>query len=150
VEDITTNGDGFSIMYETELWAVATGAAGTLVAAIATYGAERVRLKVTRFFRHATPDQQRVAAQAVDDTAAQLASPAPDTQDLAVSMWARLISQYLAEHRDAMGEVDELVMPAPTGPKTWNQHNNGAGTFIGGDVYGGVTFNYGGASDGGN
>ncbi|MFI1291991.1 hypothetical protein ACH4VM_26605 [Streptomyces sp. NPDC020792] len=136
-------------MYETELMAVATGAAGMLVAAIATSGAEKMRLKVAHFFRRATPDQQRAAAQAVDDTAAQLTSPAPDTQALVTTAWSQLIAQYLAEHRDAMSEVDDLTTPMPSASKVWNQRNTGTGTFIGGDVHGGVIFNYGGASDGG-
>lgn len=49
----------------------------------------------------------------------------------------------------AMSEVDELAVPTPPASKVWNQHNTGTGTFIGGDVHGGMTFNYGGASDGG-
>lgn len=137
-------------MYETELMAVATGAAGTLVAAIATSGAEKMRVKVAHFFRRATPDQLRAATQAVDDTAAQLASPAADTQAIATNAWAELIAQYLAEHRGAMSEVDELALPTPPASKVWNQHNTGTGTFIGGDVHGGVTFHYGRASDGGH
>jgi hypothetical protein len=137
-------------MYDAELMAVATGAAGTLVAAIATSGAEKMRLKVAHFFRRATPDQQRAAAQAVDDTAAQLTSPSAEAQALAAAAWAQLIAQYLAEHRDAMSEVDELAVPTPAASKIWNQHNTGAGTFIGGDVHGGLTLNYGGAPDGGH
>ncbi|WP_369165643.1 hypothetical protein [Streptomyces sp. AFD10] len=137
-------------MYDAELMAVATGAAGTLVAAIAASGAEKMRLKVAHFFRLATPDQQRAAAQAVDDTAAQLTSPSADAQEIAATIWAQLIAQYLAEHRGAMSEVDELAVPAPAASKVWNQHNTGAGTFIGGDVHGGMTVNNGGASDGGH
>lgn len=136
-------------MYDAELMAVATGAAGTLVAAIATSGSEKMRLRVARFFRRAAPDQQRAAAQAVDDTAAQLTSLSPEAQALAATAWVQLIAHYLDEHRDAMSEVDELAMPDPPVSNVWNQHNTGTGTFIGGDVHGGVTFNYGGASDGG-
>ncbi|MEU9882575.1 hypothetical protein [Streptomyces phaeochromogenes] len=136
-------------MYDAELMAVATGAAGTLVAAIATSGAEKMRLKVAHFFRRATPDEQRAAVQAVDDTAVQVTSPSPDSEALAATAWAELIAQYLAEHRDAMSEVDELVVPTQLASKVWNQHNTSTGTFIGGDVHGGLTFNYGGASDGG-
>ncbi|MBK3532687.1 hypothetical protein JHN61_28905 [Streptomyces sp. MBT67] len=137
-------------MYDAELMAVATGAAGTLVAAIATSGAEKMRLKVAHFFRLANPDQQRAAAQAVDDTAAQLTSPSAEAQELAATVWARLIVQYLAEHRGAMSEVDQLAVPAPAASKVWNQHNTDTGTFIGGDVHGGMTVNYGGAPDGGH
>ncbi|MGX9888715.1 hypothetical protein [Streptomyces sp. NPDC002276] len=136
-------------MYDAELMAVATGAAGTLVAAIATSGAEQMRLRVAHFFRRATPDQQRAATQAVDDTAVQLTSPTPETQALAETAWAQLIARYLAEHRDALSEVDALAVPTPSAPKVWHQHNTGTGTFIGGDVHGGMTFNYGGTSDGG-
>ncbi|MEV5600226.1 MULTISPECIES: hypothetical protein [Streptomyces] len=136
-------------MYDAELMAVATGAASTLVAAIAASGAEKMRLKVAYFFRRATTEQQRSAAQAVDNTATQLTSPSPETQALAATAWAHLIAQYLAEHRDALSEVDELAGPTPPASKVWNQHNTGTGTFIGGDVHGGLTFNYGGASDGG-
>jgi hypothetical protein len=138
-----------SIMYEAELMAVATGAAGTLVAAIATSGADKMRLKVAHFFRRGTPDQQGAAAQAVDDTAATLSTPSAEARELAATVWARLIVQYLAEHRDAMSEVGELAVPTPPASRVWNQHNTGTGTFIGGDVHGGLTFNYGGVPDGG-
>ena len=137
-------------MYDAELMAVATGAAGTLVAAIAASGAEKMRLRVAHFFRRANLDQQRAAAQAVDDTAAQLTAPTPEAQALAATAWAQLIAQYLAEHRDAMSEVDDLAVHNSTASKVWNQHNTGTGTFIGGDVHGGMTFNYGGAPDGGH
>ncbi|MFI7351508.1 hypothetical protein ACIBSR_35265 [Streptomyces sp. NPDC049936] len=136
-------------MYDAELMAVATGAAGTLVAAIAASGAEKMRLKVAHFFRKANLDQRRAAAQAVDDTAAQLTSPTSEAQALAATAWAQLIAQYLAEHREAMSEVDELAVHNMPPSKVWNQHNTGTGTFIGGDVHGGMTFNYGGASDAG-
>ncbi|MBJ7902165.1 hypothetical protein IF655_02480 [Streptomyces sp. DSM 110735] len=136
-------------MYDAELMAVATGAGGTLVAAIAASGAEKMRLKVAHFFRRASLDQQRAAARAVDDTAAQLASGTPETQALAASAWAQLIAQYLAEHNEAMSEVDELAIPSPPVSKVWHQHNASTGTFIGGDVHGGMTFNYGGAPDDG-
>ncbi|MEU2746712.1 hypothetical protein ABZ613_10480 [Streptomyces collinus] len=46
-----------------------------------------------------------------------------------------------------MSEVDELAVHNMPASKVWNQHNTGTGTFIGGDVHGGMTFNYGGASD---
>ncbi|WP_217554049.1 hypothetical protein [Streptomyces sp. GbtcB6] len=137
-------------MYDAELMAVATGAAGTLVAAIATSGAEQIRQKVAHFFRRATPDQQRAAAQAVDDTAAALASPSPEARALAATAWTQLIARYIDEHRDSMNEVGELAVAAPPASKVWNQHNTGTGTFIGGDVHGGMTVNYGGASDGGH
>ncbi|MEU2746713.1 hypothetical protein ABZ613_10485 [Streptomyces collinus] len=75
-------------MYDAELMAVATGAAGTLVAAIAASGAEKMRLKVAHFFRRANLDQRRAAAQAVDDTAAQLTSPTPEAQALAATAWS--------------------------------------------------------------
>ncbi|MGW3127061.1 hypothetical protein [Streptomyces sp. NPDC001123] len=136
-------------MYETELMAVATGAAGTLVAAIATSGAEKMRVKVAHFFRRATPEQQRAATQAVDDTAAQLTPPGSDSQAIATNAWAELIAHYLAEHPDAISDIDELGSPTPPDSKVWNQRNTGTGTFIGGDVRGDVVFNYGGAPDGG-
>ncbi|MCT2589802.1 hypothetical protein LHJ74_07720 [Streptomyces sp. N2-109] len=135
-------------MYDAELMAVATGAAGTLVAAIAASGAEKMRLKVAHFFRRANLDQRRAAAQAVNDTAAQLTSPTPEAQALAATAWAQLLARYLAEHRDAMSEVDELAVPTPPASKVWNQSNTGTGTFIGGDVRGGMTLNYGGTPDG--
>ncbi|MFF3857504.1 hypothetical protein, partial [Micromonospora sp. NPDC002575] len=70
-------------------------------------------------------------------------------QAVAAAAWAQLIAQYLDEHRDAMSEVDELAEPTLLSSKVWNQRNTGTGTFIGGDVHGGLTFNYGGASDDG-
>lgn len=42
-----------------------------------------------------------------------------------------------------------IAVPTPPASKVWNQYNTGTGTFIGGDVHGGMTFNYGRATDGG-
>ncbi|WP_318202262.1 hypothetical protein [Streptomyces sp. SCL15-4] len=137
-------------MYDAELTAVATGAAATLVAAIATSGAEQIRQKVAHFFRRADPDQQRSAVQAVDDTAAALASSSPEAHELAATVWMQLIARYLDEHRDAMGEVGDLGVVTPLASKVWNQYNTGTGTFIGGDVHGGMTVHYGGIPDGGH
>lgn len=136
-------------MYEAELMAVATGAAGSLVAAISTYGVEQVRAKVAHFFRRATPAQRSATAQALDDTAARLASPPTDAEDVratATRMWAELIAGYMAEHGDAVREADALVAVPERGSNVWQQHNTGTGTFIGGDVHGGVVFNNGGTS----
>ncbi|MEU9502621.1 hypothetical protein [Streptomyces sp. NPDC048196] len=135
-------------MYDAELMSVATGAAGSLVAAIATWGAEKMRGRVMHFFRQGSAAQRRAAAQAVDDTATQLTSSAEGADALAANVWTQLIAQYLAQHRDAMSEIGDLAVPAPPS-KVWHQHNRGTGTFIGGDVHGGVTFNYGEAADGG-
>lgn len=140
---------GFWTVFETEIMTVATGAAGSLVAAIATWGTEKMRTQVKHFFRHATPEQQTAAIQAVDDTAARLSSDHADSQAATVDAWIARLAQYLTEHHDAMAEIDDLATPPITTSKTWNQHNHSTGTFIGGDVHGGVTFNFGGASDGG-
>jgi hypothetical protein len=133
-------------MYDAELMAVATGAAGTLVASIATWGAEEARAKVAHFFRLADSDQQDDAARAVNETAASLRQPDAGAHAAAVSVWIRLIARYLADHREAVTEIDELVALGPSVSKVWNQHNTGTGTFIGGDVHGGMTLNHGGAS----
>jgi hypothetical protein len=141
---------GISIMYEPELLAVATGAAGTIVAAITTWGAETMRVRVGHFFHRATPEQQRAAVQAVNETVAQLDSPGADPAAIAATTWTGLIARYVAEYPDALDEVGELsALTAPVS-KVWQQQNTGTGTFIGGDVHGGVVFNNGGLVDGGN
>ncbi|MGW2342727.1 hypothetical protein [Streptomyces sp. NPDC001661] len=136
-------------MYEAELVAVATGAAGTLVAAIATSGAQATKAQVMRFFRHGTPGQQRAAIQEIDDTTARLGSSATDAHGQSVRAWAELITQYVIEHREAVDEIGELTEAGERGTvRVWNQHNTGSGTFIGGDVHGGLTLHHGGTPDG--
>jgi hypothetical protein len=131
-------------MYDAELLTVATGAAGTLVAAIATWGAEEARAKVAHFF-HRDTAQRDVAVRAVEETAARLQRPDAAAHAGAVSLWVGLIAPYLAQHREAMSELDELATSTRPGAQVWNQNNHGSGTFIGGSVHGPVTLHAGGS-----
>ncbi|MFB6887727.1 hypothetical protein ACFCX4_00215 [Kitasatospora sp. NPDC056327] len=136
-------------MYDAEITAVATGAAGTLVAAIATWGAGKMQSTVAHFFRLGTAHQQQAATVAVGTTAAQLSSEDGEARAAATEAWAEAIARYLSEHREAMAEVDGLAQPMPSTSNVWNQRNSGTGTFIGGNVYGGLTLSQDGTPDGG-
>ncbi|MFG3227572.1 hypothetical protein ACGF07_22690 [Kitasatospora sp. NPDC048194] len=136
-------------MYDAEVTAVATGAAGTLVAAIATWGAGKMQVAVGHFFRRGTPQEQRAAMEAVNATAAELSSGGDGARAAAAAAWTEVLAQYLSDHRDLLGEVDGLGRPGSAVSSVWNQHNTGTGTFVGGNVYGGLTIQQGGGPDDG-
>ncbi|MFJ9771985.1 hypothetical protein ACIRVF_12170 [Kitasatospora sp. NPDC101157] len=136
-------------MYDAEIAAVATGAAGTLVAAITTWGAGKMQATVAHFFRRGTPQEQRAAMEAVNATATELSSGGDEARTAAAAAWTEILTQYLSDHRDLLGEVGVLGRPGSPVSSVWNQRNTGSGTFIGGSVYGGLTIQQGGGPDGG-
>ncbi|MEU6347527.1 hypothetical protein ABZ883_42165 [Streptomyces sp. NPDC046977] len=133
-------------MSETELMAIATGAAGTIAAAMATSGALAIRDRVATLFHRGTAAEQSEALDAVDRDAASLADGRPVEQ--VTRLWAVRIASYLAAHPEAVPDATRLAQPPRVdASQTWHQHNTGRGTFIGRDVHGGITSNHNGPSD---
>lgn len=121
--------------------AIATGAAGNIVAYMLNGPVDALRAQVARIFRHGTEQERSMVLRTLEDDAAALAQHKASKTDLA-GRWTSLLLSYLVAHPEARGDIEAFVS-APVVNKTMNigsQHNHGSGTFIGGDNYGDMTF----------
>ncbi|GHF51501.1 hypothetical protein GO001_12445 [Streptomyces sp. NRRL B-1677] len=126
--------------------AVATGAAGNIVAYLAQGRADALRTRLSAIFRRGTVQQQSNALRTLDEDAAALAQHTGNQADI-TARWTGFLTAFLAACPDARADIEALASSAPTSTRSINigsQHNHGSGTFIGGDNHGGVTFNGGG------
>lgn len=124
-------------MLDAETTAILTGAAGNIVAYMLSGRADALRSWVGRIFRRASEQQRSEQLRAVDRDIAALASRTTSETDVR-ARWAVTLATCLAAHPEARAELHALAS-TPTGSKSMyvdEQHNHGAGTFIGGDNYG--------------
>ncbi|GGP36402.1 hypothetical protein [Streptomyces abikoensis] len=124
-------------MYEAEIMTVATGAAGTLVAAGVSGGAHALRARIVALFRHGTSEEQAAALAVVEQEAGL-------TEGERIEALATRIAAYLVAHPDAIPEVKAVA--ADFKATTYYQHNTGSGIFIGRDHVGDLTINHGGSA----
>jgi hypothetical protein len=115
--------------------AVATGAAGNIVAYLVQGHADTLRARIAAIFRHGGPERESEALRMLADDASAL-SQSTGNQAAATVRWTALLTAVLAAHSEACPEVEALAASAPAATKTvhiGSQHNHGSGTFIGGD-----------------
>lgn len=120
--------------------AIATGAAGNIIAYMLNGQVDALRAQVARIFRHGAEHEQFVALRALEDDAVALIQKRASETDL-TGRWTSLLLSYLTAHPEARGDI-EAFASVPVIKKTMNvgsQHNHGSGTFIGGDNYGDIT-----------
>lgn len=123
-------------MYGTEIMAVATGAAGTLVAAGVTGSAQAVRARIFALLRRGSAEEQDAVVAIAEDATGL--TEAEKIEALAVR-----IAAHVMAHPDALPEV-EAVAVADSAGTNYHQHNTGSGIFIGRDHVGNLTINHGG------
>jgi hypothetical protein len=121
--------------------AIATGAAGNIIAHLLDGKLDSLRAQVARIFRHGTDEQQTAALQALDTDAAALARRTIAGSDL-TERWADLLLSYLSAHPGAREDLEAFALAADTNEpmNIGSQNNYGAGPFIGRDNYGSMTF----------
>ncbi|MFB6847922.1 hypothetical protein ACFCXS_24120 [Streptomyces sp. NPDC056373] len=124
-------------MYEAEIMTVASGAAGTLVAAGVTGGAQALRARVVALFRRGTVQEQDAAV-----AAAESASGRTETER--IEALAALIAAHLVAHPDARPDIEAAA--ADSNAVIYHQHNTGSGVFVGRDHLGDLTINHGGST----
>ncbi|MGW3012037.1 hypothetical protein ACWC9R_24860 [Streptomyces sp. NPDC001219] len=118
--------------------AVATGAAGNVIAYLVQGRAEAVRTRISAIFRHGGVGRDDEAMRLLDDDTASLAQHRISQAEATVR-WTGLLTAALAAHPDARSDMEALAAFAPPTMKTvsiGSQHNHGSGTFIGGDNHG--------------
>jgi hypothetical protein len=121
--------------------AVATGAAGNVVAYMLNGRVDALRSWVARIFRRGTDQEQLDALQTLEYDLAALADERASEAEL-IERWTSLLVSYLSAHPEARYDVEAMASSRAVG-KTMNvgsQHNHGSGTFIGGDNYGNMDF----------
>lgn len=123
-------------MYDAELLAIATGAAGTLVASGVAGGALALRERVASLLRRATAGERDAVTEIIENGSGLTASQM-------IEILASCLADYLVAHPDA---IPEFEASARGGVSVYNQHNTGTGVFIGRDHCGDLTINHGGES----
>jgi len=121
--------------------AIATGAAGNIIAYMLNGRVDALRAQVGRMFRHGTEQEQALALRTLEDDAAALTQQGASETAL-TGRWISLLLSYLTAHPEARGDI-EAFASSPVANKAMNigsQHNHGSGTFIGGDNYGNIHF----------
>lgn len=123
--------------------AVATGAAGNVVAYMLSGQVDALQAKITRIFRHQSTEAQAETVHSLEVHAAALSNETESSEHV-IEHWARLLRSELSAHPDVREDVEGLAKDSTTGSiSIGSQHNHGSGAFIGGNNYGGITFNTG-------
>lgn len=121
--------------------AVATGAAGNIIAYMLNGRVDALRARVARIFRHGTEQERSTVLRTLKEDAVALTQQGASKTHV-TERWISLLLSYLDAHPEARGDIEALAS-APIINKTMNigsQHNHGSGPFIGGDNYGDMTF----------
>ncbi len=120
--------------------AIATGAAGNIIAYMLNGQVDALRAQVARIVRHGTEQERSVVLQTLEDDAVALTNKKASETDL-TRRWTDILLSYLAAYPESLGDIEAFGTMAIN--KTMNigsQHNHGSGPFIGGDNYGNMTF----------
>jgi hypothetical protein len=121
--------------------AIATGAAGNIIAYMLNGRVDALRVRLARIFRYGTDQERAAALRTLEDDAVALTQREISNTDL-TGRWTSLLLSYITAHPEARGDIEALAS-APIINKTVNigsQHNHGSGPFISGDNYGSMTF----------
>jgi hypothetical protein len=123
--------------------AVATGAAGNMVAYMLNGRVDALRGQVARIFRHGTEQERSTALRTLEDDVVALTQRETSKTDV-VERWTSLLLSHLTAHPEAHADIEVFASAQVINfNETMNigsQHNYGAGSFIGGDNYGNLTF----------
>ena len=121
--------------------AIATGAAGNIIAYMLTGRVDALRGQVTRIFRHGTEQERSAVLRALEDDAAALTQERTSKTEL-TGRWTSILISYLTAHPEAHGDIEAFASAGVINRTTniGSQHNHGPGPFIGGDNYGDMTF----------
>ena len=128
-------------MFDEVATAIATGAAGNIIAYMLNGQVDALRGQVARIFRHGTEPERSAVLRMLKDDAVTLTQQEASETDV-TGRWTSILLSYLTAHPEAREDIEAFVS-APVINKTMNigsQQNHGSGPFIGGDNYGNMTF----------
>jgi hypothetical protein len=121
--------------------AIATGAAGNLIAYMLNGRVDALRAHIARIFRHGSESERSTALNTLNDDVVALTQHEASKAEVS-ERWTDLIGSYLIAHPEARRDVEKFAVTFP-GTRTTiieSQNNYDRGTFIGGDNYGDMTF----------
>jgi hypothetical protein len=118
--------------------AVATGAAGNVVAYMASGHIDALRVRIAKILHRESGDGHARVLRAVEDDSVALAQGAVSEADVK-ARWSAVLAAVLAADPGLLPEVAALAAePAPgLAINIGSQHNYGSGTFVGGNFYAG-------------
>ena len=121
--------------------AIATGAAGNIVAYMLNDQADALGAKIATIFRHGSGHERAAALRAVERGVDALNKHKVTETDLIVQ-WGDLLLSYLTAHPEARADVESLMSLRITKRTTivGSQKHFGSGPQIAGDNYGSMTF----------
>jgi hypothetical protein len=121
--------------------AIATGAAGNIVAYMLNDQVDALRAKIATIFRHGSGHERAAALHTVERDVAALSEHKVTRADLIIQ-WGDLLLSYLAAHPEARADIESLVSPHATNKTIiiGSQMHLGSGPQIAGDNYGSMTF----------
>jgi len=132
----------------------ATFTATTIAAAFLTQatqdGYQRAREAISRLIRRSSPEDEAGALlERLDrdraDVAHALEGEREAVAQAAAAVWAPVLVRLAASEPVAYAEL--LALSRRDRPTVVNQHNHGTGTFISGNIEGGLTINHGAGHD---
>ena len=126
-------------MIEETAAAIATGAAGNIVAYMLNNKVDALREWSALVFRRGTAHERTEVLSALDQDAADL-SEARTTEAEVLTRWIQVLTSYLTTHPEAAADIGSLAAGRSSSriSVVGSQTNSGPGTFIAGNSYGGV------------
>ena len=113
--------------------AIATGAAGNVVAYMLSGRVDAVRERIAHIFRRASEEQQAEVRQALDSDAVALAERSASQSDVSLH-WAMRLAIELHAHPDARPDVAALAaLGVGDRPQISIHTNTGSGPYVAGN-----------------
>lgn len=94
-------------MLDEVVTSVATGAAGNIIAYMLNGPVDALRAQMTKMFRHGTPQERSAVLRRLDDDSKALIHH-EITKSTLTGQWAGLLASYLAQHPEALYEVENF------------------------------------------
>jgi hypothetical protein len=88
--------------------AIATGAAGNIVAYMLNGRVDALRVQVARIFRHGTEQERSVVLRTLENDAVALTQQGISKTDL-TGRWGSLLLSYLTAHPEARGDIEAFA-----------------------------------------
>jgi hypothetical protein len=120
--------------------AIATGAAGNVIAYMLNGRVDALRAQLAGMFRHGTPQERTRILRGLDTDARALKREEVSEADL-TERWINLLVSYLAQHPEARSDIEAFSSLHTTSRiiNIGSQNNVGSGIFIGGDNHGEIS-----------
>ena len=127
-------------MFDEVTTAIATGAAGNVIAYMLNGRVDALRTQVAGMLRHGTPGERTTVLRGLEEDARALKREEVSRADL-TERWINLLASYLAQHPEARSDIEAFTSlhAASRIINIGSQNNIGSGLFIGSDNHGDIS-----------